>query len=63
MLGALAVTGLVTPTQALSDFSSPAVVTVWAMFIISGGLSVTGVAQILGRQMMRLAGEGGRGWW
>ncbi|MBE2201643.1 MAG: SLC13 family permease [Anaerolinea sp.] len=58
VLGALAVTGLVTPTQALSGFSSPAVVTVWAMFIISGGLSVTGVAQILGRQMMRLAGEG-----
>jgi di/tricarboxylate transporter len=58
VLGALALTGLVTPAQALSGFSSPAVVTVWAMFIISGGLSVTGVAQILGRQIMRLAGEG-----
>ncbi len=58
VLAALSVTGLVTPVQALSGFSSPAVVTVWAMFIISGGLSVTGVAQILGRQIMRLAGEG-----
>jgi di/tricarboxylate transporter len=58
VLGALALTGLVTPAQALSGFSSPAVVTVWAMFIISGGLSVTGVAQILGRQIMRMAGEG-----
>ena len=58
VLAALSVTGLVTPVQALSGFSSPAVVTVWAMFIISGGLSVTGVAQILGRQILRLAGEG-----
>ena len=58
VLAALSLTGLVTPGQALSGFSSPAVVTVWAMFIISGGLSVTGVAQILGRQIMRLAGEG-----
>lgn len=58
VLAALSVTGLVTPVQALSGFSSPAVVTVWAMFIISGGLSVTGVAHILGRQILRLAGEG-----
>jgi di/tricarboxylate transporter len=58
VLAALSLTGLVTPAQALSGFSSPAVVTVWAMFIISGGLAVTGVAQILGRQIMRLAGEG-----
>jgi di/tricarboxylate transporter len=58
VLGSLALTGLVTPAQALSGFSSPAVVTIWAMFIISGGLSITGVAQILGRQIMRLAGEG-----
>jgi len=58
VLGALAATKLVTPGEALSGFSSPAVVTVWAMFIISGGLSMTGVAQILGRQIMRLAGQG-----
>ena len=58
VLGALAVTQLVTPAEALSGFSSPAVVTVWAMFIISGGLSMTGIAQLLGRQIMRLAGEG-----
>jgi di/tricarboxylate transporter len=58
VLGALAATKLVTPAEALSGFSNPAVVTVWAMFIISGGLSVTGVAQILGRQIMRLAGQG-----
>jgi di/tricarboxylate transporter len=58
VLVALAVTGLVTPAEALSGFSNPAVITVLAMFIIGGGLSRTGVANIIGRQIMRLAGEG-----
>ena len=58
VLGLLAVTGLVTPAQALSGFSNPAVVTVWAMFIISAGLSLTGIAGVLGRQVLRLAGAG-----
>lgn len=56
-LGAVAVSGLVTPQQALSGFSSPAVVTVWAVFILSAGLSRTGVAGMLGRQVTRLAGN------
>ncbi|HKJ28065.1 MAG TPA: SLC13 family permease, partial [Anaerolineales bacterium] len=50
-LSALAVTGLVTPEEALSGFSSPAVVTIWAVFILSAGLSRTGVAAWLGRQV------------
>ncbi|MFO7539060.1 MAG: SLC13 family permease [Chloroflexota bacterium] len=58
VLSLLAVTRLVSPTQALAGFSNPAVVTIWAMFIISGGLSVTGIADILGRQVLRLAGTG-----
>ncbi len=58
VLGALALAGLVTPSEALSGFSSPAVVTVWAMFILSGSLSQTGVANLVGRQVLRLAGEG-----
>ncbi|MFO7664036.1 MAG: SLC13 family permease [Chloroflexota bacterium] len=58
VLVALAVTGLVTPAEALSGFSNPAVITVLAMFIIGGGLSRTGVANLIGRQIMRLAGEG-----
>ena len=41
-LGAVTLTGLVTPAEALSGFSNPAVVTVWAMFILSAGLSATG---------------------
>ncbi|MFQ5593556.1 MAG: SLC13 family permease [Anaerolineae bacterium] len=58
VLVSLALTGLVTPAQALSGFSNPAVVTVWAVFILSGGLARTGVANVVGRQVLRLAGDG-----
>jgi di/tricarboxylate transporter len=58
VLGALAISGLVTPEEALSGFSNPAVVTVWAVFILSAGLSRTGVANFVGRHVLRLAGQG-----
>lgn len=57
VLGSLAVTGLVTPAEALSGFSSPAVVTVWAVLILSGALARTGVASLIGQRLMRLAGD------
>ncbi|MHC4639495.1 MAG: SLC13 family permease, partial [Planctomycetota bacterium] len=50
-------TGLVSPVKALSGFSNPAVVTVWAVFILSGGLTRTGVANVIGRFVLRLAGS------
>ncbi|NNF99431.1 MAG: SLC13 family permease [Desulfobacteraceae bacterium] len=55
-LSAVALTGLVTPVEALSGFSNPAVVTVWAVFILSGGLTRTGVANVIGNFVLRLAG-------
>jgi di/tricarboxylate transporter len=58
VLGSLAVTGLVTPAEALAGFSNPAVITVWAMFIISGGLTYTGIARTIGQQVLRLSGSG-----
>ena len=58
VLLAVGLTGLVSPAEALAGFSSPAVVTVGAMFIISGGLTLTGVADILGRRLIQVAGEG-----
>lgn len=58
VLVSLALTGLLTPAESLAGFSSPAVVTVWAMFILSGGLERTGVANVVGRQVLRLAGTG-----
>lgn len=57
VLVTLAVTGLVTPAEALSGFSSPAVVTVWAVLILSAGLARTGLAGLVGRQVLRLAGQ------
>jgi di/tricarboxylate transporter len=57
VLCALSLTGLVTPNEAISGFSNSAVVTVWAMFILSEGLTRTGIANILGRQVMGLAGK------
>jgi di/tricarboxylate transporter len=57
VLSALVLSNLITPEQALSGFSSPAVVTVWAIFILSGALERTGVASQLGTVITRLAGE------
>lgn len=57
VLVSLALTGLVTPTEALSGFSNPAVVTVWAVLILSAGLARTGVAGLVGQQVLRLAGN------
>ena len=56
-LAFLAITGLVTPTEALAGFSNPAVVTVWAVFVLSGGLARTGLATMVGRQVTRIAGH------
>lgn len=56
VLVALAFTKLVTPTEALAGFSNAAVITVWAMFILSAGLTETGVAAIIGKQVLKMAG-------
>jgi di/tricarboxylate transporter len=47
----------VSPGDALSGFSNPAVVTVWAVLILSGGLARTGIASKLGKLLLRLAGN------
>ncbi len=57
VIGSLAFSGLLTPHQALAGFSNPAVITVWAMFILSAALYQTGVARIIGRHLLRLAGH------
>ena len=57
VLGIVALTGLVTPVESLSGFSNPAVVTIWAVFILSGGLTRTGVANIIGNFVMKVAGN------
>jgi di/tricarboxylate transporter len=57
LLGTVALTGLVSPAAAVSGFSNEAVVTVAAMFVLSSGLLRTGVIDLLGRWVARLAGK------
>jgi di/tricarboxylate transporter len=49
-------TGLVGPKEVFAGFSNSAVITVWAVYIVSGGLFNTGVADILGKFILRLSG-------
>ncbi len=53
VLGTLLVTGLVTPAEGISGFSSPATVTVAAMFVLSAGLNKTGALATLGQALIR----------
>jgi len=57
VLGTLAVTGLVNADEAFAGFSNSAVITVWAMFILSEGLTRTGIANLIGVQVIRVAGR------
>lgn len=57
ILGALLVTGLIAPEQALYGFASPATATVAAMFVLSAGLVRTGFVEWLARRLDRLAGR------
>lgn len=57
VLGTLTISGLVTPDDAFAGFSNSAVITVWAMFILSEGLTRTGIANVISRQVMRVAGR------
>lgn len=54
----LPLAGLITPAEALSGFSSPAVVTIWAVLILSAALARTGVASIIGSRLLSVAGAG-----
>jgi di/tricarboxylate transporter len=53
VLAALALTGLVSAEQALAGFSNAAIVTVWGVFILSGGLTRTGLAGEMGQWILR----------
>lgn len=57
VLASLALTRSVSPETAVAGFSNPAVITVWAMYILSEGLTRTGIASVLGDQLLRIAGR------
>ena len=48
---------LINPEEIFDGFANPAVITVWAVYIVSGGLFKTGVADAMGRGILRLAGN------
>ena len=56
VLLAVGLTGLIGPKEVFAGFSNSAVITVWAVYIVSGGLFKTGVADILGKFIYRLSG-------
>lgn len=55
---ALLLGGILTPAEALAGFSDPIVLIIAGLFIVGAGLFQTGVADALGRQLMRFAGAG-----
>jgi len=57
VLGTLFIAQQIDADQAFAGFSNSAVITVWAMFILSEGLTRTGIADIIGRQVMRVGGS------
>ena len=48
---------LTDPEEIFAGFANPAVITVWAVYIVSGGLFKTGVADAMGRGILRLGGD------
>ncbi|MCF7807794.1 MAG: SLC13 family permease [Candidatus Marinimicrobia bacterium] len=53
----LAIFGFVTHEEAIAGFSNKAVITIASVLVLSAGLVRTGVAQIIGGQILRLSGD------
>lgn len=58
MLIALVTSGVLTPAQAFEGFSSEIIIILGAIFVISGALQETGVLDLFGARLMKLAGTG-----
>jgi di/tricarboxylate transporter len=56
VLIALLVTGILTPAEALSGFSSPVVIMMIGLFVVGGGIFRTGLAKMAGNKLLQLAG-------
>lgn len=56
VLLAVSITGLVSKEEVFLGFANSAVITIWAVYIVSGGLFKTGVADRLGSLILRLSG-------
>ena len=58
VLLALALTNTLTPSEALSGFSDPAVITIAGFFVMSAALFNTGVVEAIGRHLIKIGGKG-----
>ena len=52
----LMLTNILTPAQAISGFSNSAVIVIGALFIVGGAISQTGLAGMIGRRILAIAG-------
>ena len=57
IVAALILTRLLTVEEAFSGFSNPAVITVWSVFIVSGGITRSGIGDRLAQILLRVAGN------
>ena len=57
VLLSVALLRLIEPDRVFDGFANSAVVTVWAVYIVSGGLFKTGVADAMGRTIHRVSGD------
>ena len=57
---ALMLSGLLTTDEALSGFSNSAVLTIAALFIVGGAVMQTGLADLIGRRILSIAGRSER---
>ena len=53
---ALMMTGILTPAEAISGFSNTAVITIVALFVVGGAVLQTGLAGMIGRRVLAIAG-------
>jgi di/tricarboxylate transporter len=56
----LGITGILTPREAFSGFSSSAVVTIVAIFVLTEGLRVGGITDLAGELLLRVGGANER---
>lgn len=54
IMGAMLLSGIITPQDAIGGFSNPATVTVGAMFVLSAGLFKTGAVNLMGGLLGRV---------
>jgi len=57
VLISVGVLGLIPAKELFSGFSNSAVITVWAVYMVSGGLFKTGVANAMGSGILKIAGN------